>query len=139
MIQYEAALVITGAIKGASRDRLYQEIGLESLANRRWSRKIFFFYKSVNGLLPSYLPSCLNHYNDGEYEARSACQNKMKTLSGRTKAFNSSFCPCSIKEWRALSEEIRNIVSANKFKEIFSFIRLRTPFLQYMTPKVSNY
>ena len=35
MIQYGAALVISGAIKGTSRDRLYQEIGLESLADRR--------------------------------------------------------------------------------------------------------
>ena len=48
----------------------------------------------------------------------------MKTLSGRTKAFNWSFYPCSIKEWCALSEEIRNIVSVNKFREkILSFIR----------------
>ena len=31
MVQYRAALVITGAIKGTSRDRLYQELGLESL------------------------------------------------------------------------------------------------------------
>ena len=42
MIQYREALVITGATKGTSRDRLYQEIGLESLADRRWSRKTFF-------------------------------------------------------------------------------------------------
>ena len=34
MIQYCAALVITGAIKGTSRDCLYREIGLESLADR---------------------------------------------------------------------------------------------------------
>ena len=124
MIQYRAALFITGAIKGTSRDRRYQEIGLESLADRRWSRKIFFFHKIVNGLLPSYLQSCLNHFNDGEYQTRSTSQNKMKTLSGRTKAFNSSFCPYSIKEWFALSEEIRNIVSINKVREIIlSFVR----------------
>ena len=48
----------------------------------------------------------------------------MKNLSGKTKAFNLSFYPCSIKEWCALSEEIRNILSVNKFKEIIlSFIR----------------
>ena len=48
----------------------------------------------------------------------------MKTLSGRTKAFNSSFYPYATKEWWALGEEIRNIVSVNKFKEIIlSFIR----------------
>ena len=122
MIHYRAALVITGLIKGTSRDRLYQKIDLESLADRRWSRKIFFFHKVVNGLLPSYLQSYLNHYNDGEYQTRSACQNKMKTLSGRTNAFNASFYPYSIKEWCALSEEIRNVV--NKFNEIIlCFIR----------------
>ena len=50
----------------------------------------------------------------------------MKTLSGRTKAFNSSFYPYSIKQWCALSDEIRNIVSVNKFKETtISFIRLK--------------
>ena len=67
MIQYRAALAITGAIKSTSCDRLHLEIGLESLADRRWSRKIFFFHKIVNGLLPSYLQSYLNHY-DGEYQ-----------------------------------------------------------------------
>ena len=41
MVQYKAALVITGAIKGTSRDRLYQELGLESLEDRRWSRRLF--------------------------------------------------------------------------------------------------
>ena len=96
-----------------------QVTGLESLADRIWSRKILFFHKIVNGL-----QSYLNHCNDGEYQTRSACQNKMKTLSGRTEAFNWSFYPCSIKEWCALSEEIRNIVSVNKFREkILSFIR----------------
>ena len=31
MVQYYAALVITGAFKGTSRDRIYRELGLESL------------------------------------------------------------------------------------------------------------
>lgn len=39
-------------------------------------------------------------------------------------AFNSSFYPYSIKEWHALSAEIRNIVSVNEFREIIlNFIR----------------
>ena len=49
----------------------------------------------------------------------------MRVLSGRTKAFNLSFYPYSIKEWCAFIKEIRNIISLNKFKEIIlSFIRL---------------
>ena len=30
-IQYKAALAITGAIQGTSREKIYQELGLESL------------------------------------------------------------------------------------------------------------
>ena len=35
-IQYNAALAITGAIRGSSREKLYQELGLETLQQRRW-------------------------------------------------------------------------------------------------------
>ena len=34
-IQYNAALAITGAIRGASREKFYQELGFESLVSRR--------------------------------------------------------------------------------------------------------
>ena len=33
-IQYNAVLAITGSIRGTSREKLYQEIGLESLRKR---------------------------------------------------------------------------------------------------------
>ena len=39
-IQYNAALAITGAIRGNSREKLYQELGLESLRKRRCYRKL---------------------------------------------------------------------------------------------------
>ena len=42
-IQYNAALAITGAIRGSSREKLYQELGLESLQQRRWYRKLCYF------------------------------------------------------------------------------------------------
>ena len=35
-IQYNAALAITGAIKGTSHHKIYKELGLESLKFRRW-------------------------------------------------------------------------------------------------------
>ena len=37
-IQYNAALAITGTIRGTSREKLYQEVGCESLKDRRWLR-----------------------------------------------------------------------------------------------------
>ena len=35
---YNAALAITGAIRGTSQTKLYNELGLESLKFRRWFR-----------------------------------------------------------------------------------------------------
>ena len=57
MVYPNAARVITGAIQGTSPDRIYREIGLESLAERRCYCKIFFLHKIINGLLPVYLQS----------------------------------------------------------------------------------
>ena len=43
--QYEAALAITGAIRGTSREKLYTELGLESLKFKLWFRKLPCFVK----------------------------------------------------------------------------------------------
>ena len=55
--QYKACFAKTGVIQGTSRERLYQELRLESLENRRWYRKLIFFLKIVNGATPRYLTS----------------------------------------------------------------------------------
>ena len=54
-IQYNAALAVTGAFRGTSREKLYNELGLESLSDRRWYRRLVFFYKIINGLSSLYL------------------------------------------------------------------------------------
>ena len=45
-VQYNAALAITGAIKGSSREKLYQELGLEYLYQRRWAIRLCLLLKS---------------------------------------------------------------------------------------------
>ena len=54
-VQYNAALAITGAIRGSSREKLYQELGFESLRDRRWYRKLCFYYKIRHNDCPLYL------------------------------------------------------------------------------------
>ena len=56
-VQYNSCLAITGAMRGTSRKRLYLELGLESLRDRRWYRKLVIFLKLLNGQAPSYLKS----------------------------------------------------------------------------------
>ena len=55
LIQYNAALAITGAIRGTSREKLCQELGLESLRKRRWYKKLCYFFKIFKGQSPEYL------------------------------------------------------------------------------------
>ena len=54
-IQYNAALTITGAISGTSREKLFKELGLESLQHSRWYRKLCCFYKIFKNQSPKYL------------------------------------------------------------------------------------
>ena len=53
--QYKAALAMTRAVKGSSTGKLYQELGIEHLRSRRWSRKLCLFYKIIKSESPPYL------------------------------------------------------------------------------------
>ena len=53
-IQYNACLTTTGAIRGTSKERLYEELDLESLQHRRWYRKLCYLYKIVVNKSPNY-------------------------------------------------------------------------------------
>ena len=45
-------MAITGAIRGTSSEKLFQELGLESLKSRLWLRKLCLFYKFFHKNLP---------------------------------------------------------------------------------------
>ena len=53
--QYNVVLAITGAIRGTDTVKVYQELGLESLQNRRKLRRFSLFYKIYNDQSPLYL------------------------------------------------------------------------------------
>ena len=92
-VQYRACIAITSAIQGTSRERLYRELGLVSLTDRSWIRKLVFFYKIVNGLSPQYLCRYLNLNNSSTYITRSSNLNKIKGIRTRTKQVKYSFSP----------------------------------------------
>ena len=121
-VQYDACLVITGAIIETSRERLYRELGLETPNDRRWSRK-FFFHKIIKGFSPSFLQKNLCFRNVQHYRTRSKSTKIIEQIRERTKVFENSFFPYCIKEWLKLGDEIR-IESSKQFKKtILGFIR----------------
>ena len=49
-VQYEAGKIVTGAVKGTSRQRLMNELGWEELKTRRSIHKLTLYFKTVNNL-----------------------------------------------------------------------------------------
>ena len=122
-IQYNAAIEITGAITGTSSEKLFQELGIESLKSRRWLKKLCLFYKISHEKSPSYLFQLIPP-NNNVYATRSSQSSKISSFKTGHNFFKDSFFPAVISEWNILDGNIRNSSSINVFKkELLKFIR----------------
>ena len=118
--QSNAALAITGAIRVTSKEKLYNELGLESLQNRRWYRKLSFLYKVIANQSPSYLFKMIPKKNMSRPTRGS---DNIPLLGTKHNFFQNSYFPSSIKEWNRLDIDIRKSDSISMFKKhILSFI-----------------
>ena len=118
-VQYNAALAIIGAIKGSSCEKLYQELGLEYLCQRRCVRRLCLLYKVFSTGQPSYIYDLLP-------PMRSSCEhvNSFNTVSCKSEYFKNSFIPSVINEWNKLDPDIRSSTSYNLFRNtLLKFIR----------------
>ena len=123
-IQYNAAVAITGAIRGTSKEKLFEELGLESLQHSRWYRKLCCFYKILKDQSPKYLFNIIPKLNR-PYPTRNA--NNIPHFKVKHSFFKNIFFPSVILEWNKLDPEIQNAPSHNIFKKnILKFIRPTT-------------
>ena len=103
-VQYNASLAVTGAIKGTSRLKLYNEIGLESLKFRLWLRKLCTFYKIKTTGLLSYLSDLIPKSN---HMYITLSLEDVAILYSRTNIFKYSFFRSAISKWNKLGLKIR--------------------------------
>ena len=121
-VQYSAALAITGAWRGTSRQKLYAELGWESLSSRRWSRRLTLFYKIVKNLAPDYTMDPIPQLHQSHYSLRK--RDIVGRIMARTEKFKSSFYPHCLCEWNDIEPELRLAPSVAVFKKkILSIIR----------------
>ena len=111
-VQYNVALAITGAIRGSSREKLYNELGLESLHDRRWYRKLCFYYKIKHNDCPLYLKELLPNVKSSGYSLRS----NQSLYYSRTERFKASFFPSSTYNWNKLDPDIQKSSSLEIYK-----------------------
>ena len=109
-IQYNAALAIAGAIRGTSKEKLYLEIGLESLCKTQWYRKLCYFFKTFKGQSPKYLFRILPSI-------------KIPLFICKHNFFTDSYFPSTVVELNNLDLKIRNSKTFSAFKKsILQFI-----------------
>ena len=119
--QYNVALAITGAIKGTSKEKLYNELGLEYLKDRRWVPRLCLFHKIYNLKSPKYLYNLIPSV-DRFYNTRN--NTNVPSFNCRAEYFKNSFFPNVITEWNKLDINIKSMTSYTAFKNaLLSFIR----------------
>ena len=87
-IQYNAALGITGAIKGTSQTKLYKELGLEYLKFKRWFRRLWTFFKVKTSDKPEYI---LNLIPAGQHFYNTRSLDQIETYYCRIDTFKNPF------------------------------------------------
>ena len=120
--QYLAARVVSGTWKGTNTSKLYEELGWESLSDRRWFHRLLQFYKIFNNISSPYLKSIIPTPRTLLYGQRR--ENVLYELPCRTSRYQNSFFPDATKSWNNIGLEIRNIEQLSLFKKtLLSFIR----------------
>ena len=119
-VQYKASIAITGAIQGTSHEKMFQELGLESLKSQRWFRHLCCMFKIMKNEAPSYLIVLISKCK----QTFSTRNKHLTTHNCRTDCFKYSFFPCTQNDWLNLDVSIRNSESVSIFKsKLLFFIR----------------
>ena len=118
-VQYSAALAVTRTWRGTSREKLYAELGCESLNLRRWSKRLTLFYKFMNDLTPAYTINPIPPLQQSQYSLRN--QDVVWRIWAWTEKFQSAFYSHCLSEWNKLDPEIRTAPSVAVFKSKLQF------------------
>ena len=125
-LQYQAALAVTGAWRGTSTDKIYEELGWETLTNRRWYRRMSLFFLIANKQAPQYLCNIITplihrrNRHQGDINAVYFEQFFCRTIK-----FSDSFIPSCVKNWNELDETLKNAASKTSFQR--SLVKLVRP------------
>ena len=121
-VQYRAAPIVSGCWQGISRVKLSDELGWESLGERRWARRMTTFYKVIYELAPCYKSI---HIPEEHCETSINFHHRnTRTPFSRTERYANSFFPYCITNWNTLENSVMLLPSLTCFKNhINKFIR----------------
>ena len=124
MVKYQAALAITGAWQGSSRSKIYDELGWETLPDRRKGRRVLLINKIINNNTPSYLNEKLPPFCREMFSGN--IRITFHAIRCKTYRYMNSFFPDAIASWNLVMEifNYKVIPSTSLLKhDIISLIR----------------
>jgi hypothetical protein len=132
--QLEAARTVTGAKRYSSHASLYNELGWNSLQDRRKMHKLCKLFAIHNQLTPKYLSDTLQSYQTQHiYRTRMANNpNQLNYPTAKKELYRKSFFISTIHDWNKLNSSCTNSPSLFCFK-----IRLKKSY--NIVPPVFNY
>ena len=124
-IQYQAALAVTGAWQGTSRVKIYEQLGWESLSDRRMCKRVLQLHKIIDRKTPDYL-------HDKLPRSRNVIINLPNVFSEtrcRTSRYQNSFFPNAVFHWN-------NFIT--DFKDFPTFLELKNHIISLIRPSPKN-
>ena len=121
-IQYQSALTISGDWHGSSRTKLYEELGWESLSDRRTGRRILQIHKIVNNKTPSYLNDQLPPNRRVLFSGNT--RKTFQEIICKSNRYMNSFFPDATASWNIFIKHFDDVPSFDILKKhINTFFR----------------
>ena len=123
-IRYQAALAITGAWQGSSRSKIYDELGWETLSDRRNYRRVQQIHKILNNNTLSYLKEKLPPYCREMFSGN--IRDTFHAIRCKSYRYMNSFYPDAVASWNLFMEIFNhNVVPSLDLlkQDIISLIR----------------
>lgn len=111
MTHFSAALAIKGAILGTNTLKPYQKLCLESLQNRRKSRRLSLFYKIYKNQSSLYLYKIIPAKTPGNWETPIEKRKEIFRIKVKHRFFKKFFFPGTTIEWNDLDYSLHNAPS----------------------------
>ncbi len=118
-VQYHAAVTCSGVYSTTSKRLLTEEIGWQSLSDRRKINKMILTFKIRQGIAPPYLRDIWSQLtgdvdDTSHYNLRNT--QRLRVPFSRTERYKKSFFPSSISLWNKLPVNVINSKSLQSFK-----------------------
>ena len=119
-VQYQAGLAVIGAWQGSNCSKLNEELGWETLSDRRMCRRILQIHKIMNNKTPSYLKDKL----PSKPFFNSSLSNVFREIKFKINRYMDSFFPHAISSWNIIISHFEDFPFFDSLKDhVLSLVR----------------